>query len=135
MPVINAHLRPSLEMSARLLSSRAVSSAILRRPQIATRRVLSAAPLSTSTIKSSSTTSGGLLRLESVLRSQRQTWPNQIYRAHSAGATTVRALSFHRAIPKLMMKFIRIPAAFGGAMIAGLAYVQYQAQRQYQLPI
>lgn len=116
-------------MSARLLSSRAVSSAILRRPQIATRRVLAAAPLSTSTIKSSSTTSGGLLRLESVLRSQRQTWPNQIYRAHSAGATTVRALSFHRAIPKLMMKFIRIPAAFGGAMIAGLAYVQYQAQQ------
>lgn len=114
-------------MSARLLSSRAASAAVSRRSQIATRRMLST-PLSTSAAKSNPT-AGGLLRLEAVLRSQRQSWPNQIYRAHSAGATTVRALSFHRAIPKLVMKFARIPAAFGGAMIAGLAYVQYQAQR------
>lgn len=33
-----------------------------------------------------------------------------------------------------MMKFLRVPAAFGGAMIAGLAYLQYQAQRQYTPP-
>lgn len=44
---------------------------------------------------------------------------------------TVRALSFSRAIPKLVIKFARVPAAFGGAMIAGLAYVQYQAQRLF----
>lgn len=113
-------------MSARLLSSRAVAAAVSRRPQIATRRVLST---STSAIKSNPS-SGGLLRLESVLRSHKHSWPNQIYRAHSAGALTIRALSFQRAIPKLMMKFLRIPAAFGGAMIAGLAYLQYQAQRQ-----
>lgn len=114
-------------MSARLLSSRAVSAAVSRRSRIATHRVLST---STSAIKPN-TTSGGLLRLESALRSQKHSWPNQAYRAHTAGALTVRAFSFHRAIPKLMMKFIRIPAAFGGAMIAGLAYLQYQAQRQY----
>lgn len=115
-------------MSARLLSSRAVSLAVSSRSHIATRRVLSASSLSLST--RANPTSGGLLRLESVLRSHTNSWPNQIYRAHSAGALTVRALSFHRAIPKLMMKFLRIPAAFGGAMIAGLAYLQYQAQRQ-----
>lgn len=113
-------------MSARLLSSRAVSLAVSSRSHIATRRVLSASSLS----MRASPPSGGLLRLESVLRSHTNSWPNQIYHTHSAGALTVRALSFHRAIPKLMMKFLRIPAAFGGAMIAGLAYVQYQAQRQ-----
>jgi hypothetical protein len=31
--------------------------------------------------------------------------------------------------PKLALKFVRIPAMFGGAMIAGLAYLQYQAAR------
>lgn len=114
-------------MSARLLSSRAVSAAVSRRSQSATRHLLSS-PLST--FAKPNPTAGGLLRLESVLRAQRQSWPSQVYRAHSAGALTVRGFSFHRAIPKLMMKFIRIPAAFGGAMIAGLAYVQYQAQRE-----
>lgn len=38
-----------------------------------------------------------------------------------------RNASFARAIPKLFLKVARIPAAFGGAMIAGMAYVQYQA--------
>ena len=38
-----------------------------------------------------------------------------------------RNVSFARAIPKLFLKAARIPAAFGGAMIAGMAYIQYQA--------
>jgi hypothetical protein len=33
-------------------------------------------------------------------------------------------------LPKLAMKFMRIPAMFGGAIIGGLAYVQYQAARK-----
>ena len=36
---------------------------------------------------------------------------------------------FVRILPKLLLKFARIPALFGGATIAGLAYVQYQAAR------
>ena len=42
----------------------------------------------------------------------------------------VRSISFVRIIPNLFMKFARIPAMFGGAMIAGLAYMQYQATRK-----
>lgn len=44
-------------------------------------------------------------------------------------AVAVRNASFARFIPKLVMKFLRIPAMFGGAAIAGLAYIQYQAAR------
>ena len=39
----------------------------------------------------------------------------------------VRSYSFARVLPKLALKMARIPAMFGGAMIAGLAYIQYQA--------
>ena len=39
----------------------------------------------------------------------------------------VRHASFARAIPKLAMKLVRIPAMFATAMIGGVAYLQYQA--------
>lgn len=42
-------------------------------------------------------------------------------------AVAVRNASFVRILPKLVLKFARIPAMFGGAIIAGLAYLQYQA--------
>jgi hypothetical protein len=45
----------------------------------------------------------------------------------------VRNASFARILPKLFMKFARIPAMFGGATIAGLAYVQYQATRMFSI--
>jgi hypothetical protein len=32
-------------------------------------------------------------------------------------------------LPRLALKLARIPAMFGGATIAGLAYIQYQANR------
>jgi hypothetical protein len=35
-----------------------------------------------------------------------------------------------RIIPQLLLKLVRIPALFGGATIAGLAYIQYQAARK-----
>lgn len=41
----------------------------------------------------------------------------------------VRTISFARIIPKLALKLARVPAMFGGAILAGLAYLQYQATR------
>lgn len=40
-------------------------------------------------------------------------------------------MSFARALPKLVLKLARIPAAFGGAALAGGAYLNYQANREY----
>lgn len=42
----------------------------------------------------------------------------------------VRNASFARVLPKLAMKLVRIPAMAGGAMLGGLAYLQYQAARK-----
>lgn len=44
-------------------------------------------------------------------------------------AVIVRNASFARFLPRLVVKFIRIPAMAGGVMIAGLAWIQYQATR------
>ena len=66
------------------------------------------------------------------MQSRVPTWAGQVYRYHNSGAmsvTTVRQMSFARSLPKLVLKFARIPAAFGGVAIAGLAYVQYKAER------
>ncbi|EKD19962.1 uncharacterized protein L3040_002359 [Drepanopeziza brunnea f. sp. 'multigermtubi'] len=71
---------------------------------------------------------GGLLKTHSAVRAaRRQTWPagNTAF----SNAVIVRNASFVRILPKLLLKFARIPALFGGATIAGLAYVQYQAQQ------
>jgi hypothetical protein len=48
-----------------------------------------------------------------------------------SNAVAVRNVSFVRILPKLLLKFARIPALFAGATITGLAYVQYQATRGY----
>jgi len=104
-------------MSRRLLSSRLPP--LIRRAPV--ERHFHAPSISTS--------SGGLLRTANVATriAPRGTWPSGAYFVHHVPA--VRAISFQRVIPKLFVKFARIPAAFGGAMIAGLAYIQYQAQR------
>ncbi|KAE8447242.1 hypothetical protein EG329_010936 [Mollisiaceae sp. DMI_Dod_QoI] len=68
---------------------------------------------------------GGLLRTDSATRAGRGRWPAG-YTPFS-NAVIVRNASFARILPKLLLKFARIPALFGGATIAGLAYVQYQA--------
>jgi hypothetical protein len=71
---------------------------------------------------------GGLLRTEAGVRAaRRRIWPMGYNFLHNAVA--VRNASFVRILPKLVLKFARIPAMFGGAMIAGLAYLQYQATR------
>ncbi|POS84411.1 P-loop containing nucleoside triphosphate hydrolase, partial [Erysiphe pulchra] len=72
------------------------------------------------------TSSGGLLRSQSAVRIARgRIWPAG-YTTFS-NAVAVRSVSYTRILPKLLLKFSRIPALFGGATIAGLAYVQYQA--------
>jgi hypothetical protein len=48
-------------------------------------------------------------------------------------AVIVRNASFARLLPKLVVKFARIPALFGGVVIGGIAWVQYQAIRKFAL--
>lgn len=55
-------------------------------------------------------------------------WPVGSSSIHN-NVPAVRNISFVRILPRLAMKLVRIPAMFGGAMIAGLAYLQYQATR------
>lgn len=60
-----------------------------------------------------------------MLAGRRRAWPLGANAIHNVPA--IRSISFARVIPKLALKMARIPAMFGGAMIAGLAYIQYQA--------
>ncbi|KAH8725879.1 P-loop containing nucleoside triphosphate hydrolase protein [Phaeosphaeriaceae sp. PMI808] len=69
---------------------------------------------------------GGLLRNEAGLRLiKRRPWPLGSYALHNIPAT--RSISFARVIPKLVTKFATVGAAAGGAVIAGVSYIQYQA--------
>ncbi|KAI4241468.1 MAG: hypothetical protein LQ352_007445 [Teloschistes flavicans] len=56
---------------------------------------------------------------------QRRLWPPGSNAIHNVPA--VRTISFYRALPNLAVKLVRIPAMAGGAMLAGIAYIQYQA--------
>jgi len=72
--------------------------------------------------------SGGLLRADAAIRAtQRRMWFGSGNSFHNAVA--VRNASFARYLPRLMVKFIRIPAMAGGVMIGGFAWVQYKAQQ------
>lgn len=59
--------------------------------------------------------------------SRRNGWPAGSYSIHNLPA--MRTISFARALPKLATKLLRIPAMAGGATVAGLAYIQYQANQ------
>ena len=74
-----------------------------------------------------STRTGGLLRSGGSAALRGRAWPAGTDSFHNN--VPVRAISFARILPKLAVKLARIPAVFGGAMIAGLAYIQYQANR------
>ncbi|KAK9470713.1 uncharacterized protein V1510DRAFT_422267 [Dipodascopsis tothii] len=39
-----------------------------------------------------------------------------------------RRISFFSAAPKALLKLVRVPAAAGGAVVAGVAYIEYQVQ-------
>lgn len=117
-PTLNGHLVIRIKMSGRLVSSRLAPFA--RRPFPDVSRRLA---------HQSSSAAGGLLRSDVVVRTgRRRAWPLGSYSMHNVPA--VRTISFARVLPKLVLKFARIPAMFGGAMIAGLAYLQYQATRK-----
>ena len=70
--------------------------------------------------------SGGLLRADGSATLRRRAWPIGANAIHN-NVPAVRSFSFGRIFPKLALKLARLPAMFGGATIAGLAYVQYQA--------
>ncbi|KAL2828445.1 P-loop containing nucleoside triphosphate hydrolase protein [Aspergillus cavernicola] len=71
---------------------------------------------------------GGLLRVESGAALRGRAWPVGANAIHN-NVPAVRAISFARILPKLAIKLLRVPAMFGGAMVAGLAYFQYQAMQ------
>ncbi len=71
---------------------------------------------------------GGIQRVEIAARGFRRSvqFPANAYH----NAVVVRNASFARLLPKLAMKFIRIPALFGGVMIGAVGWLQYQAIRK-----
>jgi replication fork clamp-binding protein CrfC len=103
-------------MSGRLVAGRL--SAIARRSPLLTPRFYTTHSLP----------AGGLLRNEAGLRLvKRRPWPLGSYALHNIPAT--RSISFARVIPKLVGKFATVGAAAGGAVVAGVSYIQYQAGR------
>ncbi|KAL1969289.1 hypothetical protein VTN77DRAFT_9481 [Rasamsonia byssochlamydoides] len=73
-----------------------------------------------------SSRAGGLLRADSNAALRGRAWPVGASSIHN-NVPAVRSISFIRILPRLALKLARVPAMFGGAMIAGLAYLQYQA--------
>jgi dynamin-like GTPase MGM1, mitochondrial len=75
----------------------------------------------------------GLLRTDGCLSAGRsRQWPFGASSIHNVPA--VRSISFARVLPQLALKMARLPALFGASMIAGLAYIQYQAARKLKRP-
>lgn len=74
---------------------------------------------------------GGLLRVDNVAVRGRA-WPVGASSIHN-NVPAVRNISFARILPRLALKLARVPAMFGGAMIAGVAYLQYQATRTFEV--
>ncbi|PYI08613.1 putative mitochondrial dynamin GTPase [Aspergillus sclerotiicarbonarius CBS 121057] len=99
-------------MSGRILSHRLVP---LLRTGLLARHVHNAAART-----------GGLLRSDSSAALRGRAWPIGANAIHN-NVPAVRAISFTRILPKLALKLVKLPAMFGGAMVAGLAYFQYQA--------
>ncbi|KAK4679231.1 mitochondrial dynamin GTPase Msp1 [Podospora pseudoanserina] len=68
---------------------------------------------------------GGIQRADLAARDLRRSvqFPAKLYH----NAVMVRNASFVRLLPKLAIKFVRIPALFGGLMLGAAGWVQYQA--------
>lgn len=71
---------------------------------------------------------GGIQRVEIAARGLRRSvqFP-ALANAYHNNAVIVRNASFTRLLPKLALKFIRVPALFGGMMLGAVGWVQYQA--------
>jgi hypothetical protein len=107
-----------VNMSGRLVAGRL--STITRRSPLLTPRFYTTHSLP----------AGGLLRNQAGLRLvKRRPWPLGSYSLHNIPAT--RSISFARVIPKLVGKFATVGAAAGGAVVAGVSYIQYQAGRMF----
>ena len=76
---------------------------------------------------------GGIQRADGIARALRRParFPSNAYH----NAVIIRNASFARMLPKLVIKFARIPALFGGLMVGGVAWVQYQAIRKRSPPL
>lgn len=74
---------------------------------------------------------GGIQRADLAARGFRKSiqFPANAYH----NAVIVRNASFARLLPKLAIKFVRIPALFGGLMIGAVGWIQYQAIRKETL--
>ncbi|KAK5657276.1 hypothetical protein OQA88_3335 [Cercophora sp. LCS_1] len=68
---------------------------------------------------------GGIQRADGIGRVVRK--PSRFPANAYHNAVIVRNASFARVLPKLVVKFARIPALFGGLMVGGVAWIQYQA--------
>ncbi len=79
--------------------------------------------------RSAAARASGLLRTDGCpsLRGRGQ-WPFGANSIHNVPA--LRSISFARVLPQLALKMARLPALFGASMVAGLAYIQYQAARK-----
>lgn len=77
---------------------------------------------------------GGLLRADGSAALRGRAWPVGANSIHN-NVPAVRAISFSRMLPKLAVKLARVPAMFGGAMVAGFAYFQYQATSTFSYSI
>lgn len=75
---------------------------------------------------------GGLLRADNSTAVRGRVWPIGANGIHNVPAA--RGISFARVLPRLAVKLARVPAMFGGATIAGFAYIQYQANRTLKTP-
>ena len=75
------------------------------------------------------TRAGGLLHQGAARATTRRPWPPGSLAIHNLGVPAVRGISFLRALPRLVTRFALLGAAGGGAVVAGLSYVQYQASR------
>ncbi|KAK6521139.1 dynamin-like GTPase mgm1 [Arthrobotrys conoides] len=112
-------------MSGRLLASRATSSQLRPHIRLTQALQLSSRPYSLLTPR---TNAAGLLRNQAFPRLRHESLSAQRFRSITQ-VPAVRPISFQRVLPRLFLKFVRIPAAFGGATIAGLAYVNYQVHQ------
>ncbi|PHH53082.1 Protein msp1, mitochondrial [Ceratocystis fimbriata CBS 114723] len=98
---------------------------------IATTPTTTAGPTSSATASQARTylrlPTAGLLRADAAVRATRKRlWlPGNAFH----NAVIVRNASFARFLPKLVVKFVRIPAMFGGVAIGAFAWVQYQANQ------
>ncbi|KAF3311236.1 dynamin-like GTPase mgm1 [Orbilia oligospora] len=112
-------------MSGRLLASRATGPQLRPHIRLTQSLRLSSRPYS---LLAPRTNAAGLLRNQAFPRLRHESLSAQRFRSITQ-VTAVRPISFQRVLPRLFLKFVRIPAAFGGATIAGLAYVNYQVHQ------